>query len=91
VRKMGEEADALKIELAKAESQLTHVNEMIAGQRTVIENWERHGWNTSPAADVLQSLERLQEVQTEYRDRMLKKFEAARISRLARSQMHIRL
>ena len=91
VHKMGEATDALKIELAKAESQLAHVNEMITGQRTVIKNWERHRWDTRTAMGVLESLERLQAMQIEYRDRMLKKVETARISRIAQSQMQIRL
>jgi hypothetical protein len=88
---MGEAADALKAELAKAESQLAHVNEMIGGQRTVIENWARHSWDTRTAIEVLESLERLQAMQIEYRDRMLRKVETARISRVAQSQMQIRL
>ena len=88
---MGDESDATKAELAKAESQLAHVNEMIDGQRKVIENWARHGWDIRTAVEVLESLERLQAMQIEYRDRMSAKVETARISRMAKNQMQLRM
>ena len=82
---MTEVQHALKNELAKAEEQLAHVNDMIAGQRDVIEKWKQHNWDLKSALDVLDSLERLQAMQIEYRDRMLKKVEAHRLSRLQES------
>jgi hypothetical protein len=88
---VGDPADATQVELAKAESQLAHVNEMIDGQRKVIENWAGHGWDIRTAVEVLESLERLQAMQVEYRDRMLQKVETARLSRIAKSQMQMRL
>ena len=79
---MIQDQHALKAELAKAEEQLAHVNNMVAGQREIIEQWKRQNWELKSALDVLDSLERLQAMQIEYRDRMLKKVEAHRLSRL---------
>jgi hypothetical protein len=64
---------------------------MIEGQRKVIENWARHGWDIRTAVEVLESLERLQAMQIEYRDRMSAKVETARISRMAKNQMQLRM
>ena len=77
---------ALKVELAKAEEQLAHVNNMIAAQCEVIEKWKRQNWELRSALDVLELLERLRAMQVEYRDRMLKKVEAHRLLRLQDSR-----
>ena len=88
---MSQEAETLKAELTKAESQLAHVSDMIAGQQSVIQNWARHGWDTKTAMEVLDSLEQLQQMQVEYRDRVSKKIESSRLARIEKSQIPLRL
>ena len=82
---MIQDQHALKAELAKAEDQLAHVNDMVASQREVMAKWQQQNWELKSALDVLDSLERLQAMQIEYRDRMLKKVEAHRLRHLQES------
>ena len=79
---MAQEMQTLKAELALAEEQLAHVNELIAGQLKMIEKWKQQNRELRTALEVLDSLERLQAMQVEYRDRMLNKVSANHLARL---------
>ena len=70
---MTEDQQTLKDNLAKAETHIAQVDEMIARQCKVIDQWTQHGWEPARALDFLASLERLKQVEIEHRDSLLKK------------------